>query len=334
MRALRFHGPGDLRLERVAAPAPGDGEVEVRVTACGICDSDLRFVDGSVRPGTVPLTLGHEIAGLVGSSRDPRWREGDPVLVTPSRPCGRCRRCRDGRPNLCAALVTLGVDVDGGLADAVVVPGGALLSLPPGVAPSVGALAMDAGVAAYHAVARRAGVAAGDAVAIFGAGGRGALGLQIAKLLGAAPVVVVDTDPEALAAAAALGADETLLRTPDTPPGRGVKLLTEGGVDVAVEFTGEAASLDAAAKSLRPGGVAVAAGIGGDRLTTLPSVLWAVNEYELRGSFGGLAADADRVLAWLADGTLVPPPIATVALQGAAARITGPPAGAWLVVVP
>ncbi len=339
VRALRFHGPADLRLETVALPPPAPGEVVARVDACGVCGSDLRFVDGSVRPGTAPLTLGHEVAATVADPGDSGWAAGDAVLVAPGASCGACRRCRAGRPNLCERMQTIGVDRDGGMADAVLVPAAALLPRPGGIAPGVGAVAMDAGVAAYHAVARRGGVGDGDAVAVIGAGALGGFAIQIAKLLGAAPVVAVDADEEALARATELGADEVVLADEATPAGRIVKLLTDGGVDVAVELVGRARTVDTAVKSLRPGGVAVVAGVGTEPLATLPSVLWAVHEYELRGSFGGLPDDAGVVLAWLADGTLEPPELTEVPLAAAAARIAARACGDEanrdrLVVVP
>ncbi len=121
--------------------------------------------------------------------------------------------------------------------------------------------------------------------------------------------------------------------------GRRIKLLTDGGVDVAVEFVGRAASLDGAIKSLRPGGVAVAVGVGNEPLATLPNVLWVTHEYELRGSFGGLPGDAETVLGWLSAGELEPPPLERVGLEDAARRIAARAAGAEeggdrLVVVP
>ncbi len=321
VRALRFHGPGDLRLERVALPPPRAGEVALRVVAGGVCGTDLTFLAGSIRPGAVPVTLGHEVAATVTISESPDWASGDQVLVQPALTCGACRACRTGRSNLCVRIAMIGVDRDGGLADALVVPASSLRRLPAGMDPAVGAVAMDAGMAAYHAVARRGAVQAGDSVAVFGAGALGGLAIQIAKKLGAAPVVAVDVDQAALERARLLGGDEVVLSGDGSPPGRQVKLLTDGGVDVALDFVGAAATLDSAVKSLRPGGVAVAVGVGDERLATLPSVLWAIHEYELRGSFAGLPEDAEVVLGWLAAGDLVPPALEPTPLADAAPRI-------------
>ena len=318
MRALRFHGIDDLRLEEVPARDPGPGEVAVRVVACGVCGSDLHFLDGSARTGRVPVTLGHEIAATVEHSRHPDWQPGDAVLVAAGIWCDDCPRCREGRSNLCRSMQMTGIDVDGGLADSVTITGRALIRRPPAVPERVAATAVDAGATAYHAVSRRAAVSPGMSVAIVGAGGLGSFGLQIAKTLGAAPVIVADRDPRALERARELGADEVVLAEPGVSVGREVKLLSDGGVDAAIEFVGRAATVDAAVKSIRPGGVAVAVGVGSEPLTTLPPVLWATQEYELRGSFGSLPGDAEAVLRWLGDGTISPPPLADARLADAA----------------
>ncbi|MFQ5947801.1 MAG: zinc-binding dehydrogenase [Acidimicrobiia bacterium] len=316
-RALRFHGVDDLRLERIAQREPADGEVLTEVRACGVCGSDLHFLDGSARTGRVPVTLGHEVAATVSDSRHPDWSEGDDVLVAAGVECGTCRRCREGRINLCEHRQVVGIDFDGGLADWLVVPGQMLLRRPPGITAEVAATAVDAGSTAYHAVVRRAAVRQGDAVLVLGAGGLGAFGLQIAKSLGAAPVIVADVNPDAIARADRLGADETILVEEGISLGRTVKLLTDGGVDVAIEFVGRASTVDAAVKSLRPGGTAVAVGVGMEPLVTIPPVLWSTQEYALVGSYGSLRGDAEQVLTWLADGTISPPPLEQARLEEA-----------------
>lgn len=327
MKALRFWGVGDLRLEEVAEPELRDGEVSVAVEACGVCGSDLHFLDGTARTAHTPITLGHEIAGRIATARAPDWAVGTPVVVRAGSGCSDCPRCRQGRPNLCLNLRVVGIDDDGGLADLVAVPAASLTERPAEVDPTVAALAVDAGATAHHAVTRRAGVHRGDAVLIIGIGGLGTFGVQIAAILGATPVIAADTDPEALERATALGADETVLVEPGMSLGRTVKLLTDGGVDAAVEFVGRASTVDAAVKSLRPGGIAVAAGVGTEPLTTIPPVLWSNNEYSLVGSYGSLPGDAETVLRALDEGALTPPPITRSPFEGAAERIMAMAAG-------
>lgn len=317
VRALRFHGPGDLRSEQVDLPEPEPGEVVIEVAACGVCGSDLHFLDGSARTGRLPVTLGHEIAGRVAASREPAWLPGTEVVVGAGVSCGTCPRCRQGREMICERMLMTGIDFDGGLADGVVVPGTALLPRPPQLTAIEAATGVDAGASAYHALACRARVAPGQAVLIMGAGGLGSFGVQIAKALGAAPVIAADRDPSALERARSLGADETVRVEPGVSVGRTVKLLTGGGVEAAVEFVGRAATVDACVKSLRPGGVAVAVGVGIEPVETLPPVLWATNEYGLLGSFGSHRQDVERVLEWLAAGTLQPPPLEVIPFEGA-----------------
>ncbi|MDX1690765.1 MAG: alcohol dehydrogenase catalytic domain-containing protein [Acidimicrobiia bacterium] len=327
MRALRFHGPGDLRLDDVPRPVPGDGEVLVRVDACGVCGSDLHFLDGSARTAYVPITLGHEIAGTVEASRHPAYSAGEQVLVLAGGACGSCGPCRSGRRNLCERMRVVGIDFDGGLAEAVAVPGAMLIPRPAAVDAVAAATAVDAGATARHAVLRRGGVGPGSAVLVIGAGGLGTYGLQIARRAGATPTVVADTDPEALDRARALGADEVVAVEPGMSLGRTVKLLTDGGVDVALEFVGRASTVDAAVKSLRPGGTAVAVGVGTEPLATIPPVLWSNNEYTLTGSYGSLEGDAEAVLEGIGDGSLTPPPIERVSLDDAAAVVSATAAG-------
>ena len=215
----------------------------------------------------------------------------------------------------------MGIDIDGGLADLVAVRPDMLIHRPEGVSATDAATAVDAGATAWHAVTRRAGVAPGDAVAIIGVGGLGGYAVQIARGAGASPVIAADTDPKRLEDARRFGADEVILVEERKSLGRAVKLLTGGGADKALEFVGQASTVDAAVKSLRPGGVAVAVGVGIEPITTLPPVLWSNNEYTLTGSYGSLPGDVDAILAGLADGRLRAPAIEETPLEEAAASI-------------
>jgi len=322
MRAVRLHGPGDVRLDDVEEPS-SDGLVVVAVEAAGICGSDVHFVDGSARTSHVPITLGHEIAGRVVDDPSGTFEQGSPVVVAVGRFCMECTRCSEGRFNLCERAAVLGIHVDGGLADLVAAHPDSLFARPDTVTAGEAATAVDAGATAFHAVTRRAAVQTGETVLIIGAGGLGSYGLQLARTAGAGAVIVADTDPEALGAADALGADDTVLVEPGSSTGRAVKLLTDGGVDAAIEFVGAAASVTDAIKSIRPGGRAVVVGVGAEPITTLPSVLWSNNEYVLLGSYGSLPGDAGTVLGMLADGTLTPPTTFEAPLEEAPAILMG-----------
>lgn len=336
-QAIRYHGPNDLRLEMVELADPEPGEVLLRVRAAGVCGSDFHFVDGTAQPGRAPVTLGHEVAGQVVNSRHPKWKPGQEVIVEAGVTCGHCRACLEDRMMLCERLRMVGIDLDGGLAEFMVIPGSALQVKPARLDWSIAATAADAAATACHAASCRGKIGPGSVVAVYGVGGLGGYGAQIAKLLGAAPVIAIDRSQPALEAAATLGADLIIDASEEGSVGRQVKLATEGGVDVAAEFVGAPETVDVAVKCLRRGGVAVATGIGDRPLHTLPPTLWAMSEYELRGSFGSLPGDTEQVLSWLADGTLSPPPLLPISMDeapGVIVAASSNPRRERLVVVP
>jgi threonine dehydrogenase-like Zn-dependent dehydrogenase len=317
MQALRFHGPGDLRLEEVPVPQLEADEVLVAVDACGVCGSDLHFFDGSARTAHLPITLGHEVAGTIADAALSPFATGSKVVVEPGASCGECPRCADGRSNLCEQTRLLGIGVDGGFAEFVAVPAQSVVRRPDDLAAADAATAVDAGATARHAVLRTGAVSSGDSVLIIGVGGLGGFAMQMALNAGAGLVIAADVDPAALERASRLGADEVVEVRPGESLGRAIKLLTEGGVDVALEFVGLASTVDAAVKCLRPGGRAVAVGVGNQPLTTIPPVLWSNHEYTLTGSYGSLPGDTAQVLADLASGSLVPPETKTVSIEDA-----------------
>ncbi len=322
MRAIRLHGPGDLRLDEVPAPDQSSGSVIVDVEACGVCGSDLHFVNGTARTDHMPMTLGHEIVGTVAAAPAGTVEPGTEVVAAVGEFCDECSRCVEGKPNLCERASALGIDVDGGWADQVEVPVRSLRERPSSVSPADAATAADAGTTAYHAITRRAAVQPGETVLIVGVGGLGTYGLQLARLAGAGGILAADTDAVALERAVALGADETVLIEPGESLGRRIKLLSEGGVDVAIEFVGAAAAVDGAIKSIRPGGRAVVVGVGIEPVTTLPAVLWSNHEYTLTGAYGGLPGDLEAVLGLLADGSINAPPTRPVDINEAVPAIT------------
>ena len=177
MKAALFHGPHRaLEVVDVPTPAPGPGEVLVKVAGCGLCHTDLHYLDHGVdtfkRP---PLILGHEAAGIIaalGPETDGR-AVGDRVLIPAVLSCGWCPYCRQGRENLCSNLVMLGNNVDGAYAEYVVVPARELVPVPEGVPLEQACVIADAVSTPYHAVKHRGRVRLGDTVAVVGCGGVG-----------------------------------------------------------------------------------------------------------------------------------------------------------------
>ncbi|MBN8526543.1 MAG: alcohol dehydrogenase catalytic domain-containing protein, partial [Planctomycetes bacterium] len=165
MKAAVLHAIGDLRVEQIATPIPGPGEVLVRIASCGVCGSDVPRVFSK---GTYhfPTVCGHEFAGTVASACD--LAAGTPVTVFPLLWCGKCPECERGAYARCEDYGYLGSRSDGGFAEYVVAPRRNLLPLPAGVSLEEGAMTEPAAVA-LHAV-RRSGLQAGESVAVFGAG--------------------------------------------------------------------------------------------------------------------------------------------------------------------
>jgi D-arabinose 1-dehydrogenase-like Zn-dependent alcohol dehydrogenase len=308
MRAARLHRPRtpdvaeDLRIEEVATPTPGPGEVLVRVQACGVCASDLHVVQG-VTPGRVPLTLGHEAAGAVAAVGDgvEGWLPGDRVLIPAGRVCGECAYCRIGRDNLCQRQQVLGVTTDGAQAEYALAPARMLAPVPGSLPFEHAAILADAVATPYHAL-KRGGIGEDVTCAIVGLGGLGMHAIALAKLAGA-HVVAIDVDPVALERATEWGADE-VVDGRDGDVATAVRRLTDGGVDRSFEFVGLAASAHDAIKCLRPGGRATLVGIGRERLSTMPLGLFVAQELEVVGSFGATTQDVNELIDLVEAGRL------------------------------
>jgi L-iditol 2-dehydrogenase len=277
MRGVRLHGPRDLRVEDLPDPPPPDrGEVLIRVTAAGICGSDLHSYNHARigdTPVTRPLVLGHEFAGVVERcGSDAFAGDGRPlfpglrVAVDPASPCMKCDMCLKGDTHICRNLHFCGLAPDDGcFCERLVAPAHSCFILPEGIDDESGALLEPLGVAMHAAGKCR--IMQGDSVAIFGAGPIGLLILQVALRAGAAPVIIVEPLLWRRALAAQFGG--TIVE-PRADPVASVFRLTGGkGVDVAVEAAWADSSVQSAAASAAPGGRVVLVGIPGDDRLTL-----------------------------------------------------------------
>lgn len=258
MRVLRLYGAGDLRLAEEPAPVAGPGEALVRVTAVGICGSDLHwFEESSIGDAALsrPLVLGHEAAGEIADGP----RAGERVAVDPQVPCGACETCAEGRGHLCPDVRFLGHSVtDGALRELMAWPLENLVSLPDTVDDASGAMLEPLGVG-IHAI-RLARVRPGSTVGVFGCGPIGLLIAQLAFAAGATSVVATDRLPQRVAAARRLGAIATVV---DGGTERAALLEATGGrgVDVAIEAAGDDDALETAVALARPAATVVVAGI-------------------------------------------------------------------------
>ena len=305
MKAAVFHGAGEpLRIEDIPVPEPGPGDVLVKVAACGVCHTDLHYLDhGTPTFKEPPLVLGHEIAGTLASP-DPtgRLREGEPVLLPAVISCGRCVACRSGRENICENGVMLGNNIDGGYAEYLVVPAKDVFRLPDEIPLVEGSIIADALTTPYHAVMNRGGVRPGDRVVVVGCGGVGLNVVQMAAAVGGR-VVGVDVSPAKLEWAARLGAEATLDPTGSDRPDRALRELTDGGADVAFEAVGRPDTQELAVGAVRTGGRIVFIGYSPDRMT-LNAGRVMFRELELLGSLGCRPVDYPRVIEMVRQGRI------------------------------
>jgi len=290
MDALVIHAPGDLRVEDVPTPEIGTGQLQVRVRCGGICGSDLHYYQhggfGTVRIKE-PMVLGHEVAGVVeavGSDvRD--YRPGDRIAISPSRPCGLCRYCQQGLQNHCLDMRYYGSamrtpHVQGAFRQQIVVELAQAHRLADRVSDAEGSLAEPLSVA-LHAV-RRAGSLLGKSVLVTGCGPIGALIVIAARRAGATHIVVTDMGAAPLRTAAKVGADETI-NVAEQPDGLAKFGADRGRFDVLFEASGNERALRGAFEVLRPRGVVVQVGLGGEM--TLPINTIVAKEFDLRGAF-------------------------------------------------
>lgn len=262
MRAaiLTAHG-APLTVTDVPTPVAGPGQLLVRLEACGICHSDVHIWRGDVRPpqAPAPFILGHEGVGVVeavGVGVE-GWSVGDRAGVPWLHDtCMRCDECRDGEESFCQHQRAHGLNVPGGFAEYVVADAGFAVPLPPTVDPVLTAPVMCAGVTAYGAI-RRAGLKAGESLAVFGCGGLGLYAVQIAARLGA-HVLAIDRDPAKLAHARRYGAAGTEL----ADAGLAERLAgRENKVHAVINFAPTPLTWPAMTAVIRPRGRIVAAAL-------------------------------------------------------------------------
>lgn len=306
MKAAVFHGPDrPLCVEDVPIPEPGPGQVLVRVAACGVCHTDLHYLDhGTPTFKKPPVILGHEISGTVeavGGGVDPA-RVGERVLIAAVTSCGHCDACREGRENVCANGEMLGNHIDGGFAEYVVAPAKDTFRLPDGIPLVEASIIADAITTPYHAVMNRGCVRPGDSVVVFGCGGVGINIVQVAAAVGAR-VVAVDVSPHKLEWARVMGAAAVLDPTSVERPDKELRKLTGGGADVAFEAVGKPTTQEQALAALKTGGRAVFVGYSPETVT-LNSGRVMFRELEVVGSLGCRPVDYPRVIEMVRQGRL------------------------------
>jgi L-iditol 2-dehydrogenase len=264
MRVARLHGVGDVRIAGEPLPEVPPGHSLLRVTAVGLCGSDLHWYseagigDAQLR---APLVVGHEFAGVIEGGP----RHGQRVAADPAIACNACRFCLEGNRNLCLDMRFAGHGaVDGALREFLAWPTTLLHPLPASLSHSDGAMLEPLGVA-LHAL-DLGHLRVGATVGIFGCGPIGLLLVQLARVAGAAAVVAVDPLPHRLEAARRLGASHAVAPADVDDPATLSQLAGAGpgGVDIAVEVAGVNDAVEMAIAAARPGARVVLAGIPDD----------------------------------------------------------------------
>ena len=305
MLECKVHAAKDLRVEQVDTPAPGPGEVLLRLGAAGICGSDMHYYfHGRVGSFAIrePLTPGHEASGVVAAlgAGVSGLAVGDRVAIDPSSPCGRCPRCREGRENLCTQMRFLGSasvfpHVQGMFREFFTMP--AARCVPVRSEVSLQEIAMSEPFSVALHSAHRAGNLLDKSVLITGGGTIGCMMTLAARRAGARHVTVADVVDFPLEVARKVGADATLRIDRHAP---GAALIEQvGEPDVAFEVSGAPAALESCLQTVRRGGIIVQVGTLPLEGAQLPVNLVMQRELDLRGSFrfGNVFGDAVAAIA-------------------------------------
>ena len=307
MRAVRVHGPGDLRVDEVPLPELGAGDALLRVRAAGVCATDRKLAARGA-PGAGPRVLGHEIVAEVVVPGASPLAVGTRIAVAPNVGEGSCPACRRGATNLCPEFQAFGIHLDGGMAAYLRVPraaieAGHLLVIPDALSDLDAALLEPLACCVEGLTASE--LRPGDTLLVVAAGVMGRLHVVAGRALGAGTIIVVDRNEERLAHARALGADVTL--KPDDDLAGAVAAATGGhGVDVAAVTVGSTEAATAALAALaREGRLNLFGGFGADQ----PPLVVDPNAFHYRGlklvgTTGASLPTLARTLALLAGGRL------------------------------
>jgi propanol-preferring alcohol dehydrogenase len=303
-RLHRIHGP--LQIDRIPIPSPGPNDILLEVKASGICHSDLNYRDGVAPVRRLPITLGHEITGIVaGKGRKVKdIRLGETVLVHYVSSCGKCPYCRTNRENLCSSYQMIGKDIDGGFSQYAVVPARSAVLLPRAIPFEQGAILGCAVSTAYHAL-KRGRVQPGDSVVIIGAGGLGMHAVQLAKrIFRAGTIIAVDRFDWKLEQAMKLGATGTV-NAKTKGVADALAGMTNGRFgDVVLDFVGSEETNQQGLDCVGKGGKLVLVGIGARSMTISPYMTIIGKEMEIVGVDDHLKTELTQLVSFAKSGRI------------------------------
>jgi len=305
MKAVRLVKLGKaLEDTAVAVPEIGQADILVRVAACGICHSDAHYRAGISPIKSLPVALGHEVAGrieAVGESVH-HVAPGDRVCIHYLVSCGSCHFCSRGHEQFCTTVQMIGKHRDGGYAEFIVVPARNAFLLPDDIPFEVGAIMMCSSATALHAL-NKARFKRGESVAIFGFGGLGFSALQLARAFGAGAIYVAEINSAKLASIAALGAVPINATAGD--PAEQIREATGGkGVDVSIDLVGSAVTMGQAVRCLGILGRAAIVALTRESISILPYPELINKEAEIIGVSDHLASELPLLMELARSGKL------------------------------
>lgn len=307
MRAQRFYAETKtFAVEDVPVPEPGPGEVLVKVEYCGICHSDLSLINGSF-PAQVPVvTQGHEASGTVAvlGPGVTRWAVGDRVIVAAGRPCQSCPNCVRGDPASCLRTQIMAFAYDGAWAEYTLTHAAGLTRIPDNVPFDQAAILADAVSTPFGAVVHTGKVGVGESVGVWGVGGIGTHIVQLARLVGAAPIIAVDINAAVRRRALELGADYALDSRDDTLH-EAIRDITAGrGLDVAFDAVGLKVTFEQALDQLTVGGRLVSVGMSAQEPSVGPTSLFGMTKRQVLGHLGYRNSDIETLAKLVSRGRL------------------------------
>jgi len=306
--------PELIEVGDVEIPKISDDEVLIKVAASGICGTDLEIYEATVPlPITLPRIIGHEFSGIIvkigKEASTLNINVGDRVVSESGIVCRRCQFCKMGKHNLCLDRKPIGFAVDGAFTEYIKVPGINIHRLPNSVSLEEAALVEPMAVG-VHSVIERAQVAAGDTVAIVGAGSIGLILLQLVKVSGASIILQMDTEEDRLKLARKLGADYTVNVKKDNPVEK-FKQLTGNYADVVFEATGNPSAVNQAITLTRKGGKTALLGIHPKPLERFDVTHIVQNEKTILGCWTHSSSTWDRAISLLSSSKIKIRPIIT-----------------------
>jgi D-arabinose 1-dehydrogenase-like Zn-dependent alcohol dehydrogenase len=307
MRAERFYADSKtVAVENVPIPEPGPGEVLVKVAFCGICHSDLSLINGTFPPQLPVVTQGHEASGTIARLGPgvTGWDEGDRVIVPAGRPCTTCPNCRRGDLANCLRIQLMAFAYDGAWAEYTVAQAIGLTRIPNNVAMEQAAILADAVSTPFGAVVRTGKVGIGESVGVWGVGGVGTHIVQLARLVGAVPIIAVDINPDVLDRAMEVGADHAFDAGDEQLRDKIADLTGGRKLDVAFDAVGLKSTFEQALDCVRVGGRMVAVGMSDQSPTVGPTAMFGLSQKHVLGHLGYQNVDIETLAALVSTGRL------------------------------